>query len=86
MAVRLFWDLILVNFWRAQVRNPSLVCDLFLIAVLVKSWDMAGIKKKKMGVIFKNMTVVGEGADASSIPNLLSPFEAAWEYVNPLSW
>ena len=39
-----------------------------------------------MGVVFKNLTVVGEGADATSIPNLLSPLEAAWDYINPLHW
>jgi ATP-binding cassette subfamily G (WHITE) protein 2 (SNQ2) len=52
----------------------------------VRDSDLAGIKRKKMGVVFKNLTVVGEGADASSIPNLLSPFETVWEYVNPLNW
>jgi hypothetical protein len=45
-----------------------------------------GIKRKKMGVVFKNLTVVGEGADATSIPNLFSPIESAWQYINPLNW
>eukprot|EP00026_Physarum_polycephalum_P000540 Phypoly_transcript_00541.p1 GENE.Phypoly_transcript_00541~~Phypoly_transcript_00541.p1 ORF type:complete len:1444 (+),score=259.70 Phypoly_transcript_00541:181-4512(+) len=52
----------------------------------VRDFDLAGIKRKKMGVVFKNLNVVGEGADASSIPNLLSPFVTVWEYANPLNW
>ena len=56
------------------------------MVVSVRESDSAGIKRKRMGVVFKNMTVVGEGADASSIPNLLSPFESAWGYINPRNW
>ena len=52
----------------------------------MKDEDSAGLKRKKMGVVFKNLTVVGEGADASSIPNLFSPFEAALDHINPLNW
>lgn len=48
--------------------------------------DQFGGEKKKVGVIFKNLTVVGEGADANSIPNLWTPVEAFAHLVNPFNW
>lgn len=44
------------------------------------------IKQKRMGVIFKNLTVIGEGADATQIPNLWTPIESFISYLNPLKW
>eukprot|EP00026_Physarum_polycephalum_P000517 Phypoly_transcript_00518.p1 GENE.Phypoly_transcript_00518~~Phypoly_transcript_00518.p1 ORF type:complete len:1364 (+),score=213.76 Phypoly_transcript_00518:489-4580(+) len=48
--------------------------------------QQAGIKKKRMGVIWKNMTVVGEGADATHIPNMWTPFEKLGHFLNPRNW
>jgi ABC-type multidrug transport system ATPase subunit/ABC-type multidrug transport system permease subunit len=52
----------------------------------VDAQEKHGIKQKKMGVVFKNLTVVGEGADATQIPNLWTPIEAALQTINPLNW
>ncbi|KAI9012932.1 ABC-2 type transporter-domain-containing protein [Gaertneriomyces semiglobifer] len=45
-----------------------------------------GIHRPKMGVIFKNLTVVGEGADASSIATNWSFFTDLARKANPFSW
>ncbi len=52
----------------------------------MKANERSGLKHKKMGVVFKNLTVVGEGADATSIPTLWSPFESILERLNPVNW
>jgi ATP-binding cassette subfamily G (WHITE) protein 2 (SNQ2) len=41
-----------------------------------------GHKEKRMGLVVKNMTVVGMGADAMTIQDNLSPLKALW----PLNW
>ncbi|RKO88050.1 ABC-2 type transporter-domain-containing protein [Blyttiomyces helicus] len=38
-----------------------------------------GLTKQQLGLTFRNLTVVGEGADASSIATVLTP-------LNPISW
>ncbi|KAK9762438.1 hypothetical protein K7432_011818, partial [Basidiobolus ranarum] len=48
--------------------------------------DQNGIRRHHMGVTFKNLTIVGEGSDASSILTLLSPFKAIGKLLNPLGW
>lgn len=40
--------------------------------------DEGKVKIKKLGVIFKNLTVVGQGADATSITDNLSIFKYLW--------
>ncbi|EGC39183.1 hypothetical protein DICPUDRAFT_148081 [Dictyostelium purpureum] len=45
-----------------------------------------GGKPKKMGVIFKNLTVVGKGADASIISDLSTPFIELFSLLNPKKW
>ncbi|RKO82772.1 hypothetical protein BDK51DRAFT_50123, partial [Blyttiomyces helicus] len=42
-----------------------------------------GLTKQQLGLTFRDLTVVGEGADASSISSLLTPFEGL---LNPSSW
>lgn len=39
-------------------------------------------KMKKLGVTFRNLTVVGKGADASSIQDNLTPLKLLW----PPNW
>ncbi|KAI8577910.1 hypothetical protein K450DRAFT_266269 [Umbelopsis ramanniana AG] len=39
-----------------------------------------------MGVVFKNLSIIGEGADASTILNLMSPFIGLAKMLNPLRW
>lgn len=41
-----------------------------------------GHKPKRMGLVVKDLTVVGLGADALSIEDNLSPLKALW----PLNW
>jgi ATP-binding cassette, subfamily G (WHITE), member 2, SNQ2 len=41
-----------------------------------------GHKEKRMGVVVKDLTVVGLGADAMAIGDNLSPIKALW----PLNW
>jgi len=48
--------------------------------------EQHGIVRPKMGVFFKNLTVVGEGADATSIATLWTPFEELGRILNPLNW
>ncbi|KAK9700769.1 ATP-binding cassette transporter snq2 [Basidiobolus ranarum] len=45
-----------------------------------------GIKRKRMGVTFRDLTVVGEGADASHISDLLTPLEIIGRWLNPKNW
>ncbi|EGG16693.1 hypothetical protein DFA_07671 [Cavenderia fasciculata] len=45
-----------------------------------------GSKPKKMGVCIRNLTVVGKGADASVIPDMLSPIKSFFNFFNPDSW
>ncbi|KAJ3158106.1 hypothetical protein HDU86_003058 [Geranomyces michiganensis] len=52
----------------------------------VRAAKETGIGGKKMGVIFKGLTVVGVGADASSINNLLDTAVNLVKALNPLSW
>jgi hypothetical protein len=48
----------------------------------VRKGEQTGHKLKRMGVIVKNLTVVGLGADAAQIPDNLDMFKALW----PPSW
>lgn len=50
------------------------------------SSNQLGGTKKRLGVVFKNLTVVGEGADATSIATLLTPLEGIANLVNPKTW
>ncbi|ORX95994.1 ABC transporter G family protein [Basidiobolus meristosporus CBS 931.73] len=50
------------------------------------SYKKEGIKGKRMGVTFRNLTVVGEGADATHISDLTTPFEVIGRWLNPLKW
>ncbi|KAJ3165711.1 hypothetical protein HDU88_003904 [Geranomyces variabilis] len=52
----------------------------------VRAAKETGIGGKKMGVIFKGLTVVGVGADASSINNLLDTAANLVKALNPLRW
>ncbi|KAG2177326.1 hypothetical protein INT43_007983 [Umbelopsis isabellina] len=42
--------------------------------------DSAGLKNKRLGLIWKNLTVKGKGADASTIKTIISPFESLFEF------
>ncbi|KAI9009602.1 ABC-2 type transporter-domain-containing protein [Gaertneriomyces semiglobifer] len=42
--------------------------------------------RKRMGVVFKHLTVVGEGADASQIGNMWESFVGIGKALNPVSW
>lgn len=42
--------------------------------------------RKKMGVVFKGLTVVGEGADASHISNVADAFFTVVKAFNPIRW
>lgn len=48
----------------------------------VRKADQTGHKLKRMGVIVKNLTVVGMGADADTIPDNLDILKALW----PPTW
>ena len=48
----------------------------------VRKGDETGHKLKRMGVIVKNLSVTGMGADAASIPDNLDILKALW----PPSW
>lgn len=48
----------------------------------VRKGEQTGHKLKRMGVIVKNLTVVGMGADAASIPDNLDILKALW----PPTW
>lgn len=48
----------------------------------VRKGEQTGHKLKRMGVIVENVTVVGLGADAASIPDNLDILKALW----PPSW
>jgi hypothetical protein len=48
----------------------------------VRKGEETGHKLKRMGVIVKNLTVVGMGADAASIPDNLDMLKALW----PPTW
>ncbi|CAO3689827.1 unnamed protein product [Umbelopsis vinacea] len=52
----------------------------------VRAADSNGQRHQKMGVVFKNLTIVGEGADASTILSLVSPFVGLAKRLNPLRW
>ncbi|KAK9760734.1 hypothetical protein K7432_014928 [Basidiobolus ranarum] len=52
----------------------------------VRAADQNGIRRHHMGVTFKNLTIVGEGSDASSILTLFSPLKAIGNMLNPLWW
>lgn len=52
----------------------------------VRAADSNGQRHQKMGVVFKNLTIVGEGADASTILTLVSPFVGLAKRLNPLRW
>ncbi|KAI8908139.1 ABC transporter G family protein [Powellomyces hirtus] len=52
----------------------------------VRSAKETGIGGKRMGVVFKSLTVIGEGADASSIDNLVDTAVNVIKALNPLSW
>ncbi|KAJ3034459.1 hypothetical protein HDV00_005010 [Rhizophlyctis rosea] len=45
-----------------------------------------GVTRPKMGVVWKNLTVIGEGADASSIATLWTSVEWLAQTANPLNW
>ncbi|EGC38277.1 hypothetical protein DICPUDRAFT_149091 [Dictyostelium purpureum] len=45
-----------------------------------------GGKPKKMGVVFKNLTVVGKGADTSVIADMSTPFWAIVDFFKPSTW
>ncbi|EGG25222.1 hypothetical protein DFA_03470 [Cavenderia fasciculata] len=45
-----------------------------------------GAKAKKMGVSIRDLTVVGRGADASIIPDMLTPLKWFFNLFNPYSW
>lgn len=48
----------------------------------VRNGEATGHKLKRMGVIVKNLTVVGMGSDAASIPDNLDMLKALW----PPTW
>jgi hypothetical protein len=48
----------------------------------VRKGEETGHKLKRMGVIVKNLSVVGMGADAASIPDNLDMLKALW----PPTW
>ncbi|KNC96342.1 uncharacterized protein SPPG_08243 [Spizellomyces punctatus DAOM BR117] len=52
----------------------------------VRAASEQGIGRKRMGVVFKGLTVVGEGADASSISNVGDVIVDGLKALNPLSW
>ncbi|OZJ03620.1 hypothetical protein BZG36_03735 [Bifiguratus adelaidae] len=52
----------------------------------VRAADEHGLRRHQMGLVFKNVTIVGEGADASTILNLFSPFIGLAKRLNPLRW
>ncbi|KAJ3022526.1 hypothetical protein HKX48_005943 [Thoreauomyces humboldtii] len=52
----------------------------------VRATKENGITGKHMGLVVKNLTVVGEGADASSIENMASTLVLLAKALNPLSW
>ncbi|KAJ3284582.1 hypothetical protein HK104_009867 [Borealophlyctis nickersoniae] len=56
------------------------------LAGLSNEDERHGITRPKMGVVFKNLTVVGEGADASSIATLWTPFEWLARSLDPRNW
>ncbi|KAL1918569.1 uncharacterized protein VTP21DRAFT_2591 [Calcarisporiella thermophila] len=52
----------------------------------VRASDEHGIRRQKMGVVFRNLTVVGRGADASNILTNLTPFVELVKLFNPFNW
>ncbi|RKO92449.1 hypothetical protein BDK51DRAFT_50868 [Blyttiomyces helicus] len=46
----------------------------------------AGVKRQHLGVTFRDLTVIGEGADASSIATLVTPFVFVAKALNPVNW
>ncbi|RKO85630.1 P-loop containing nucleoside triphosphate hydrolase protein, partial [Blyttiomyces helicus] len=52
----------------------------------VRKEKQAGLKRQRLGVTWRDLTVVGEGADASSIATIVSPFEALGRALNPANW
>lgn len=52
----------------------------------VRAADSNGHRHQKMGVVFKDLTIIGEGADASTILNLTSPFVGFFKLLNPMRW
>ena len=57
----------------------------FLEASLRKRRE-AGIPKAQMGVTFKNLTVVGEGAGSLTIGHIFSPVFNAFKRLDPRTW
>ncbi|KAK9693946.1 ATP-binding cassette transporter snq2 [Basidiobolus ranarum] len=52
----------------------------------VRTSDQNGIRRHHMGITFKNLTIVGEGSDATSILTLMSPLKAVGRMLNPFGW
>jgi len=52
----------------------------------VRMDEKRGNKQKKMGVVVKNLTVVGQGYDASSITDNLTPLVTAGKFLWPPNW
>lgn len=50
----------------------------------VRNEEGIGHKLKRMGVIVKNLTVVGMGADAASIPTNLDILKALWPLLGKI--
>eukprot|EP01114_Cavostelium_apophysatum_P016393 TRINITY_DN464_c0_g2_i1.p1 TRINITY_DN464_c0_g2~~TRINITY_DN464_c0_g2_i1.p1 ORF type:complete len:1450 (+),score=441.85 TRINITY_DN464_c0_g2_i1:26-4351(+) len=52
----------------------------------VRQGQIHGQKLKRVGVTFENLTVVGQGADASRIPDNLSPLKMIAKLLWPPNW
>ncbi|ORX75152.1 ABC transporter G family protein [Basidiobolus meristosporus CBS 931.73] len=52
----------------------------------VRAADANGVRRQHMGITFRNLTIVGEGSDASVILTLLSPIRAVGKMLNPMRW
>ncbi|OZJ04693.1 hypothetical protein BZG36_02557 [Bifiguratus adelaidae] len=50
----------------------------------VRAADSNGHRRHHMGFVFKDLTIVSEGADASTIMTLLTPFVGIHKFRNPL--